>query len=66
MNFWLIVFLFTPEGEFMSRDIYETASEQQCVEFAGDVARTVVNTKLLAQFDCVSDNDYRERIGVDQ
>jgi hypothetical protein len=64
--YWLIVYLFTPEGEFMSKDIYETASEQQCVEFAGDVARTVVNTKLQVQFYCISDEEYRKQIGADQ
>jgi hypothetical protein len=61
--FWLIVHLFTPEGEFMAKDIYETASEQQCVEFAGQVAKTVVNTQLQAQFNCMSDDEYRQEIG---
>lgn len=64
--FWLIVYLFTPEGEFMAKDIYETASEQQCVEFAGQVVKTVVNTQLYAQFNCMSDDEYRQEIGVDQ
>ena len=64
--FWLIVHLFTPEGEFMAKDIYETASEQQCVEFAGEVAKTVINTQLQAQFDCMSDDEYRQEIGETQ
>lgn len=64
--FWLIVYLFTLEGEFMAKDIYETASEQQCVEFAGRVAKTVVNTQLQAQFYCISNDEYRQSIGVDQ
>lgn len=63
MAYWLIVYLFAPEGEFMAKDIYETASEQQCVEFAGDVAKTVVNTRLQAQFHCMSDEEYRQEIG---
>jgi len=66
MSFWLIVYLFTPEGEFMAKDIYETASKQQCVEFAGEVAKTVVNTQLQAQFDCMSDDEYRQEIGETQ
>jgi hypothetical protein len=65
MNFWLIVYLFTPDGEFMAKDIYETASKQQCVEFAGQVAQTVVNTQLQAQFECVSDDEYRKLIGIE-
>ncbi len=66
MSFWLIVYLFTPEGEFMAKDIYETASKQQCVEFAGEVAKTVVNTQLQAQFNCMSDDEYRQEIGETQ
>ncbi len=66
MSFWLIVYLFTHEGEFMAKDIYETASKQQCVEFAGEVAKTVVNTQLQAQFDCMSDDEYRQEIGETQ
>lgn len=66
MSFWLIVYLFTAEGEFMAKDIYETADRKQCVEFAGQVAKTIVDTQLQAQFHCVSDEEYRQAIGVDQ
>jgi hypothetical protein len=66
MSFWLIVYLFTPEGEFLAKDIYETASEQQCVEFAGEVAKTTVNSKLQAQFHCMSDEEYRAERRLDQ
>jgi hypothetical protein len=64
--FWLIVYLFTPEGEFLAKDIYESASEKQCVEFAGEVVKTIVNTQIQGEFYCISDDEYRERIGVDQ
>jgi hypothetical protein len=66
MSFWLIVHLFTQEGEFIAKDIYETAGQEQCAEFAGQVTKTIVNSKLQAQFDCISDDEYRERIGIDQ
>lgn len=66
MSFWLIVYLFTVDGEFVAKDVYETADRQQCVEFAGQVAKTVVDTKLQVQFHCVSDDEYRKSIGVDQ
>jgi hypothetical protein len=66
MKFWLIVYLFGVDGEFMAKDIYETASEQQCVEFAGKVAQTIVNTQIQAQFHCLSDEEYRQAIGIDQ
>ena len=62
MGYWLLVYLFTAEGEFMAKDVYETASREQCVEFAGEVAKTIVDTKLQAQFHCVSDDEYRARL----
>lgn len=61
MKFWLIVFLFTPEGEFMAKDVYEAANKEQCVAFAGDVVKTLINTQLQAQFHCVSDDHYMGR-----
>lgn len=66
MSFWLIVYLFTPEGEFMAKDVYETASSEQCVEFAGNVTRTIVNSGVQAQFYCLDDDQYRQSIGADQ
>lgn len=66
MGYWLLVYLFTPEGEFMAKDVYETADRQQCVEFAGQVAKTIVDTQLQAQFYCVSDEKYRMKLGAAQ
>lgn len=66
MSFWLIVYLFTQEGEFVAKDIYETANKEQCVEFAGQVAKTIVNSDLQAQFYCTSDEDYRIQHGDDK
>jgi hypothetical protein len=45
MSFWLIV----------------TGSEEQCVEFAGKVTRTIINSPVQAQFHCVSDDHYMGR-----
>jgi hypothetical protein len=66
MSFWLIVYLFTQEGEFVAKDIYETANKEQCVEFAGQVTATIVNSKLQAQFHCLSDEEYRTERRLDQ
>ena len=63
MTFWLVVYLFTADGEFMAKDIYETADKQQCVEFVGQVAKTIVDTKLQAQFHCISNDEYRLQQG---
>ena len=61
MSFWLIVFLFTQEGEFVAKDVYETGGHEQCVKFAGEVTRTIINSRLQAQFHCVSDDHYMGR-----
>jgi hypothetical protein len=66
MSFWLIVYLFTQEGDFVAKDIYETAGKEQCVEFAGQVTKTIVNSKLQAQFYCLSDKEYRTERRLDQ
>ena len=66
MSFWLIVYLFTQEGEFVAKDVYETANQEQCAEFAGKVTRTIINSDLQAQFYCTSDKDYRIQQGLDQ
>ncbi len=50
MSFWLIVYLFTAEGEFIAKDVYETASKEQCEQFAGEVVRTIINNPIQAQF----------------
>ena len=46
MSFWLIVYLFTAEGEFIAKDVYETAGKEQCAEFAGQVTKTIINRKM--------------------
>jgi hypothetical protein len=61
MSFWLIVYLFTAEGEFVAKDVYETASKEQCEQFAGEVVRTIINSQIQAQFHCVSDDHYMGR-----
>ena len=66
MTFWLIVYLFDVNGDFRAKDIFETANKEQCEKFAGEYAQTMVNTQMLAQFHCVSDEDYRLKQGADK
>lgn len=61
MKFWLIVFLFSPEGEFMAKESYEAASKAQCLDFAADEAKKLVNKQIQAQFFCVTDDHYTGR-----
>ena len=62
MTYWLLVYLFTSDGEFMAKDIYETTSQEQCAEFAGQVTKTIINTQVQAQFYCVPDDEYRKEV----
>ena len=61
MKFWLIVFLFSADGEFLEKSSYEAANKEQCIVFAGDEAKKLVNTQINAQFYCVSDDHYNGR-----
>jgi hypothetical protein len=62
MTYWLLVYLFTAEGEFIAKDIYETADKEQCESFAGTYAKSIINTKVQAQFHCLSDSEYRTEV----
>ncbi len=66
MSYWLIVFLFDVHGQFHSKDMYETASIEQCEKMAGDYTRTIINTQMQAQFHCVSDEEYRQAQDVEK
>ena len=66
MTYWLIVLLFDVNDQFQAKDIYETASVEQCEKFAGEYARTIINTQMKAQFHCVSDEEYRLKLGDDR
>jgi hypothetical protein len=59
VTYWLFVFLFDVNGEFQSREMIEASSMEQCEKFAGEYARTIINTQMQAQFHCVSDEEYR-------
>jgi hypothetical protein len=64
MKYWLVVYLLSPEGEYMFRDVYETQNHEQCVEFAGEVAKTLVNTNMIANFNCLNDEEYRTLLSL--
>lgn len=61
MSFWLIVFLFTNDGEFHEKSSYQAANKEQCIQMAGDEARKLVNSQMQAQFYCVTDDHYMGR-----
>lgn len=60
-TFWLIVFIFSSDGEFLEKSSYEAATKEQCISMAGDEARKLVNTQTQMQFYCVTDDHYNGR-----
>lgn len=61
MKFWLVAFLFSPEGEFLAKDIYEIESYEQCETMASNYAKVHINSKMMVQLHCVSDDHYSGR-----
>ena len=61
MKYWLLVFLFTPEGEYAGKDVYQTDNKAACFERAAKVAKTYVNTQTMTDMYCVSDDHYNGR-----
>lgn len=62
MKYWLIVFFFTPQGEFIDKMEYgNIKSYEACITKAGEMAKTLVNTNNPAQFFCVSDDHHSGR-----
>lgn len=62
MKFWLIVFLFTPDGEFAGKTERAYDSEQICILAASGTAVRYVNTGVSIASFCVSDDHYSGRV----
>ena len=70
MKFWLIVFVFTSQGEYMWKDVYPAKDEAACHALAEKNTRTYVNTGNPVSMFCVSNDhytgkDYDEGIPLD-
>lgn len=65
MKFWLIIFLFTPDGEFLGKTERVYDSEQICILAASGTTVQYINSGVgLATF-CVSD-DHRSGRSQDE
>lgn len=58
MTYFLLVFLFDVNGEFIAKDVTEAASLVQCEDMAAAYAKTIINTQNSAKFFCVSEKHY--------
>lgn len=63
MKYWLIAYLFDVHGQLQAKDIYEAEGMEQCEQFAGDYARAHLNTQMMMQLHCLSDDEYRISTG---
>lgn len=61
MTFWFIVYLYSADGEFQAKQVFEAQSRQQCEKFAVNYTHQLINTQTQAQFFCVSDDHYNGR-----
>ena len=57
MKFWLIIFFFTPDGEFESQKAIQYKNKPSCVAAMKGVRPLRKN--MSTQSVCVSDNHYR-------
>ena len=62
MTYWLIVYLFNVNNEFIEKDVTETTSYDHCENAAGAYAKSLINTTNMAQFHCLSDSEYRTEV----
>jgi len=63
MKFWLILMLFTDNGEYVGKMESQYQSHGSCVVAAGAVTAEFVNSSIMIQSWCVSDDHYN---GVEQ
>lgn len=59
MKFWLLVFLFTTDGEFITKKEVQLNSKRECIVAAGIAAQSLNNKPIALTTFCVSDNHYK-------
>lgn len=59
MKFWLLVFLFTTDGEFITKKEVQLNSKKECLVAAGIAAQSINNKPIALTTFCVSDNHHK-------
>lgn len=60
MKYWLILFITTPDGEYVDKDVYSVSSKAQCEVVAETlVKRLKTISKYEFEYHCVSDDHYK-------
>jgi nicotinamide riboside kinase len=62
MKYWLIIFITSPQGEYIDKDVYSTPNKAACEQVAKKmVSRLRSISKNEIEYVCVSDDHYMGR-----
>lgn len=62
MKYWLILFITSPDGEFVDKDVYSISTKAACEAVAQKmVTRLKAISKYEFEYHCVSDDHYMGR-----
>lgn len=61
MKYVFLVYLFSPSGEFLLKDIIDTESIEQCEGMATSYAKTMINTQNQMSLFCLTEDEYYQR-----
>lgn len=58
-KFWLILWFFNTDGEFLQKEEFAFKNRTECVQAAGEVAKEFVNKSIAITSFCVTDNHHK-------
>ena len=58
MKFLLLVYLFTPSGEYLWKDVIPVADMKACESRAAKYTHTVINSRNMVSFFCLTEEQY--------
>ena len=62
MKYVLLIYVFTSVGEYMWKEVIPTESLVQCESTASTYTKTLINTKNMASYFCISEKEYVNEI----
>jgi hypothetical protein len=59
MKFWLVLWFFSLDGEYLQKEEFQFKSRAQCVEAAGEMTKEFVNRSFAISAFCVTDSHHK-------
>ena len=59
MKFWLVLWLFNLDGQFLKKEEFPFKDRAHCVEAAGTAAKKFVNRSIAITTFCVTDKHHK-------